>query len=70
MSTKASHIIEWLEKLIDEKIRLESINTKRDELLKRNVSKDLIHSGIEESKKKITQAKAELANLLQQWEQK
>jgi len=65
MQTESVQIIEWMEKLIDEKIRLESINTKRDELLKRNVSKELINSGIEESKRKIAQAKAELVRLLQ-----
>ena len=70
MQTESVQIIEWMEKLIDEKIRLESINTKRDELLKRNVSKDLINSGIEESKRKINQAKTELARLLQQLEPK
>jgi len=70
MQTESVQIIEWMEKLIDEKIRLESINTKRDELLKRNVSKDLINSGIEESKRKINQAKTELAKLLQKLDPK
>jgi len=70
MQTKASQVIDWIERLIDEKIRLESINSKRDELLKRNVSKELIQSGIEESKRKIGQVKQELGRLLAERESK
>jgi len=43
---------------------------KRDELLKRNVGKDLIHSSIEESRRKIAQARTELTNLFRSLEQK
>jgi len=43
---------------------------KRDELLERNVGKDLIHSSIEESRRKIAQAKTELTNLFRSLEQK
>jgi len=70
MQTKASQVIDWIERLIDEKIRLESINSKRDELLKRNVSKELIQSGIEESKRRIGQVKQELGRLLAERESK
>jgi hypothetical protein len=70
MQTKASQVIDWIERLIDEKTRLESINSKRDELLKRNVSKELIQAGIEESKRKIGQVKQELGRLLAERESK
>jgi len=70
MQTKASQVIDWIERLIDEKIRLESIISKRDELLKRNVSKELIQPGIEESKRKIGQVKQELGRLLAERESK
>jgi hypothetical protein len=64
MPAQVSPIVEWIEKLIDEKIRLEAIHAKRDELIKRNVSKDLIHSSVEDSQRKIAHAKAELTKLL------
>jgi hypothetical protein len=70
MPFQVSQVVEWMERLIDEKIRLEAINSRRDELLKRNVGKELINAGIEESRKKIAQAKTELMSLLQQLEQK
>ena len=70
MPVPVPQIVEWIERLIDEKIRLEAINSKRDELLKRNVGKDLIHSSIEESRRKIAQAKTELTNLFRSLEQK
>ena len=70
MQTKSSQVIDWIEKLIDEKIRLESINSKRDDLLKRNVGKELIQTSIDESKKKIAQARQELGKLLAEWESK
>ena len=59
-----------IERLIEEKIRLENINAKRDELLKRNVSRVLIESGVEDSKRKIAQTKAELTSLLERLESK
>ena len=70
MPAEVSRIVEWIDKLIDEKIRLESIQSKREELLKRNIDRDLIHSSIEESRKKIAQAKSELASLLEELGQK
>jgi len=66
MPAQFSQIAECIERLIDEKIRLEAINSKRDELLKRNIAKDLIHSSMEDSRRKIALAKSELAGLLQQ----
>ena len=66
MPAQLSQIAECIERLIDEKIRLEAINSKRDELLKRNIAKDLIHSSMEDSRRKIALAKSELAGLLQQ----
>ena len=69
MSTQPLQIVEWIEKLIDEKIRLEAINSKRNELLKRNVGQDLIDSSVEEARRKIAKAKTELVNLLRQPEQ-
>ena len=70
MPAKSNQVIDCIERLIDEKIRLESINSKRDELLKRNISKELVQSGIEESRRKIAQAKQELGKLLAEWEPK
>lgn len=64
MENHIPQIIESIERLIEEKIRLESIQSKREELLKRNIGLDLIHSGIEESRRKIARAKAELAERL------
>ena len=66
MPAQLSQIAECIERLIDEKIRLEAINSKRDELLKRNIGKDLIHSSMEDSRRKIALAKSELTGLLQQ----
>jgi hypothetical protein len=65
MENHIPQIIESIERLIDEKMRLESIQSKREELLKRNIGLDLIQSGIEESKRKIARARAELAERLQ-----
>ncbi|HYT60746.1 MAG TPA: hypothetical protein VEL06_11285 [Haliangiales bacterium] len=70
MPAQASQVVDCIERLLDEKIRLEAINAKRDELLKRNVSKDLINSGIEDSRRKIAKVKAELTSLIQQMDQK
>jgi len=69
MPTQPLQIVEWIERLIDEKIRLEAINSKRDELLKRHAGKDLINSSVEEARRKIAQAKTELISLLRQPEQ-
>ena len=69
MPAQLSQIADCIEKLIDEKIRLEAINSKRDELLKRNIGKDLIHSSMEDSRRKIALAKSDLAGLLQQMQE-
>jgi len=66
MPDQLSRIADCIERLIDEKIRLEAINSKRDELLKRNIGKDLIHSSMEDSRRKIALAKSELAGMLEQ----
>ena len=70
MPNQTSQMVDWIERLIEEKLRLESIQSKREELLKRNIGQDLIHSSIEESKKRIALAKAELAARLQELTQK
>lgn len=70
METKANQIVDSIEKLVDEKMRLESVKSKRDELLKRNVSEDLIRSSLGESKKRIAQARLELMSLVRELEQK
>ena len=70
MPAAGPQIVGCIERLIEEKIRLENINARREELLKRNVSRDLIESGVEDSKRKIAQAKAELTGLLERLENK
>ncbi len=70
MPAQVSQIVDWIERLVEEKIRLEAIHSKRDELAKRNISADLIKSGLDESRRKIALAKTELIKLLQQLEQK
>jgi len=66
MPDQLSRIADCIERLIDEKIRLEAINSKRDELLKRNIGRDLIHSSMEDSRRKIALAKTELTGMLEQ----
>ena len=70
MPVPASQIVEWLDRLIEERIRMEAVHSKREELLKRNIGKDLIQSSIEESQKKIARAKTELTSLFEKLEQK
>jgi hypothetical protein len=70
MEPKAGQIVDWIEKLVEEKIRLESIKSKREELLRRNVSEDLIRSGLDEARRKIAEARLELTRLDHQLEQK
>ena len=70
MPVPASQIVEWLDRLIEERIRMEAVHSKREELLKRNIGKDLIQSSIEESQKKIARAKTELTSLFERLEQK
>jgi hypothetical protein len=70
MEPKAGQIVDWIEKLIEEKIRLETIKSKREELLKRNVGEELIRSSLDEARRKITEARLELMRLVHQLEQR
>lgn len=70
MEPKGGQIVDWIEKLVEEKIRLESIKARREELLRKNVNEDLIRSSLDEARRKITEARMELMRLIHQFEQR